>query len=288
MKKHWSLKPATSAVLAGALLGCAFVVNAALPVAAGGPSTCSFSGGEVRVELEQDDSSGTLTLDNLGVAILYNDDGPPAAAEPCETATVSNTNKIVVEDVSDGGSSGIILDLLNGPFADGGAEIPIEIDLGSGPLDTFAVLGSTGADFWTFGSEGANLQQDSAAEIEFVRQPDLGLGSLRGGNDRACANGGRGTEITSQLTWLFSGGADDDRLCGGFVTDQLLGETGSDVLRGNGGIDTLKGGKDGDRLFGNASNDVLYGNEGSDELNGGPGSDVCKGGAGNDQKTHCE
>ncbi len=285
-------------------VGSALVV-ALLPTplrAEEGASTCAYDGSAVRVELLEDDSGGRLLVDAATDAILYDDETPappppllPPPPAPCGGATTANTDRIVVKDTSPRhrrtdlqGSSGILLDVSQGHFADGDAEIPIKIDLGTGVLDTFGVIGGDGRDFWTFGVTRANLQNDSAGEIEFVRQPDLGLGVTGGGSDRACSDGGNGTGRTALMEWALVGGAGGDTLCGGLLSDRLIGKAGDDRLRGNGGQDVLKGGGESDHMVGNGSNDTLLGNKGGDHMVGGPGFDRCKGGLGPDREKRSE
>ena len=267
-----------------------FASNAA-PAGAGepGPSTCTFTpGGEVIVELMEEDSSGVLSR-NAGGVILYDDESdPPTPPAPCGPATVVTTNLISIRDTSDDGSTGIILDLREGPFANGANSIPIRVNLAGGPLDTFGVVGADDADTWTFGFDKANLQDDGDAELRFVSSPDFGFASGRGGIDRICASGRRGTGGPSRVGWVFEGGDRADKICGGRDTDRLIGDDGDDTLKGNGGGDTLKGGRGDDRVQGGWSSDLLFGNKGVDGLNGGPGFDGCKGGPGGDIKARCE
>lgn len=271
------------------LLLAATSVAFALPAGtagAGGTSSCTFTGGEVKVTLQQDDSSGILSRNALGV-IEYSD-GTTPDPEPCGTATVVTTDRITIEDTSNGGSTGIILDIRGGHFADGGNEIPIIVDLGAGNLDSFGVIGGTGNDRWTFGTTKGNLQNDDQGEIEFESLPDFGFGTPRGGNDNLCASGGEGTGNTSVIGWVFLGGEDDDRLCGSLVTDRLVGGGGNDLVRGKGGGDVIKGKAGNDRLRGNRGNDRLAGGAGGDNLKGGAGIDTCRGGSGGDHKRRCE
>ena len=253
-----------------------------------GASTCTFTGGEVLVDLQEDDSSGTLSRNGAGL-IFYDDESePPTPPAPCGPATTATTTSIKVEDTSDDGSTGIILDLTEGHFANGGNEIPIEIDLALGTLDVFGVVSGGGEDYWTFGFEKGNLQKDDEAELEFVKPPDFGFGATAGANDKACSNGGRGTGGPSQVGWVFSGGLGADTLCGGRSTDRILGQGGDDTVKGNGGGDTVRGGAGDDRVSGNSSSDILFGNRGGDGLNGGSGFDGCDGGPGGDTKRRCE
>ena len=276
--------------LTACLAACVLVVGGTTAVQAGepGPSTCTFSSGEVLVDLQEDGSSGILSRNVAGV-IMYDDEAePPTPPAPCGMATTATTTLIKVEDTGDDGSTGIILDLTEGHFANGGTEIPIEIDLARGPLDTLGLVGSTDADFWTFGFKKANLQEDQNAEVTFVAFPDFGFGAAEAGNDRVCANGRRGTGGASQIGWVFFGAGGSDVLCGGQDSDRIVGQAGNDKIKGNGSGDTLKGGAGADRIAGNSSSDLLAGGKGGDDLNGGPGFDGCNGGPGGDKKKRCE
>lgn len=274
--------------LAMVALASLFAPNAGSPAVAGEPgaSTCTFSGGEVTVELLEEGSSGILSRNAAGV-ILYDDESdPPTPPAPC--ATTLATSLIRIKDTSDDASTGIILDLREGQFANGGSPIPIKVNLARGPLDTFGVVGADNGDTLTFGFNKGNLQDDTNAELRFVSPPDFGFASGRGGIDRICSGGGRGTGGPSQVGWVFQGDDGADKICGGRDTDRLIGGDGDDTLLGNGGGDTLKGSRGDDRVKGGSSSDLLFGNKGVDGLNGGPGFDGCKGGPGGDIKARCE
>lgn len=233
----------------------------------------------MHVTLEQNGSDGLLRV-AAGV-ITFN-------ASNCGSATVLNTDSILIEDTTENGSTGITLDLSGGPFADGGDEIPITVDLGSGPFDAFLVLGTSGNDNWTFGLRDGNLQNDDDAEIGFKAFPDIGIALPDAGADRVCAHGGSGTGTPSLIRWTANGGEGADRLCGGNSGDTFVGGDQGDTMRGFGGGDTLRGKAGHDEIFGNKSSDLLKGGKGGDALDGGPSSDVCKGGPGADTKTNCE
>ena len=259
---------------------------------AGGNSSCTFSGGEVYVNLMQDDSSGILSRDAAGL-ILYQEEG--STAQPCGVATVLTTDLIKVEDTSSGGSTGIIFDLSEGSFTGGSGDIPVRIDLGSGTLDTFGLIGGSDPDVWTFGSNArgdsrGNLQSDASAEVKFLSEPDFGFGLSNGGADKACSlgSGARGIPGKSFMGWVWIGGADADVICGGLASDRLVGQAGDDRVRGGGGGDIVKGGADADRLKGGSSGDILRGSKGNDSLKGGAGFDRCSGGPGADQEARCE
>lgn len=257
-------------------------------------SKCTFSDGVVRVTLDRPRGTADATLERDETGAIFYIDG--SGRRPCGEATVLTTRRIKVEDVVKGGFTHFRLDISEGQFSFGDHEIPIRIDLGPSGYDTFMVYGGPANDFWTFGGARANLQRDSAAEIRFVNPPDVASGWSRGGADRICAGGGRGTGRASRVVWGLEAGARDDVLCGGGEEDHLLGADGDDVIRGRGASDVILGGTGDDLLFGNAGGDSLEGEEGSDEIrggqgddsfNGGRGPDVCDGGRGEIQR-NCE
>ena len=271
------------ALLGVVALGCSLVWLAYAPAAAA--TNCEFGAGVMRVRMTTGGSSATIQVDPVGgTLILVN--GESCGVLP--PATVLNTNVIRVIDTTAGKDTGVIVDLSGGEFANSGTEIRFEINLGAGDRDVFAVSGSSGPDYWTFGTGGANLQHDNEAEIEFVRRPDFGIAAAREGPDRACANGGRGTGATTFFSWFMSGGASGDRVCGGSVIDLVVGGNGNDILRGFRSGDRLNGSAGDDRLFGARGIDLLRGQNGNDFLDGGSSVDTCRGGAGFDTRLHCE
>ena len=244
---------------------------------------CEFNGGEMRITMTSDGSSARLSL--VGPTILVNE----STCGSVPFATTLNTDRINVKDTTARGDTGFVIDLSGGDFEDsGGDEIPMKVNLGAGNLDTFAVGGGSGDDFWTFGNTGANLQRDAEAEIAFVRPPDVGLAVPGDGADRACAGGGRGTGNGSFFSWIMSGGSDGDALCGGSNVDRISGGAGPDRLRGSRSGDRLNGDAGNDRLFGSSGIDELRGHAGKDLLDGGANPDTCRGGKGRDTLRRCE
>ena len=257
-------------------------------------SRCTFSDGVVQVKLDRPRGTADATLKRRGNGKIYYTDG--SGRRQCGGATVSNTKLITVEDVAKRTSTHFRLDISEGHFARGKNEIPIRIDLGPSGYDSFIVYGGRQRDHWTFGRAGANLQRDHTAEIVFANPPDTASAWTRGGVDRVCASGGRGTGRASLVWWIIEGGARDDTLCGGGEEDLLVGADGDDTLRGRGESDHIDGSAGRDHLYGNAGEDFLEGEEGGDELvggaaedsfNGGPAFDRCDG-RGDEIERNCE
>jgi Ca2+-binding RTX toxin-like protein len=257
-------------------IGC--LTCLALTPAQAQDETCTFENNKAKVRLLDDDSSAVLSV--VGAAITMN-------GNPCTGATLVTTTEINVRDTSNGGSTGIIIDLSGGHFSNGGNEIPIVIDLRTGTRDTFAVAGESGNDFFTLGADGANLQQDNEGEISFQSSPDIGFIVPQDGADTVSAKGGEGTGNKSFIVWAMSGGKGPDELKGGGGSDFISGSAGADDLVGDLGNDVLRGRGGNDRLAGKSGNDRLFGNNGNDTLLGGPGIDDCEGGAGDDDLTSC-
>jgi Ca2+-binding RTX toxin-like protein len=110
--------------------------------------------------------------------------------------------------------------------------------------------------------------------------------------------GGRdGFENNSFVPAYINGGADGDRLIGGYAYDVIVGEGGDDLIKDNSLRATanwdnyLYGGPGNDQIIGSDANDVVYAGEGNDQIGGGnaidaiygeDGDDLIEGGNGND------
>jgi Ca2+-binding RTX toxin-like protein len=269
MKRHQGM-----AVLSVALASFALAV----PAWGGAQTTCTYQGGIVRVRLLDDGSSSVIA--RTGAAITENGD-------LCGAATILNTNEINVRDMSNGGSTSFLIDLSGGDFSNGVNDISFQINLRTGTRDVFGVAGSDNTDFMTFGRDGANLQNDATAEVEFLSTPDLGIAAGRRGGDRICAKGDNGTGASSNVVWGIVASYGADVVCGGDSFDLISGGPGPDRIAGGAGPDNVRGNGGADRLAGQRAPDSLYGGAGDDELHGGGGRDLCRGGPGDDVENGC-
>jgi Ca2+-binding RTX toxin-like protein len=218
-------------------------------------------------------SGGAATLVAVGGEIRFG--GAPVN---CGTATVTNTDSIVVNGVA-GSSERLTIDLSGGPFAPGAtaegtgvSEVEISLLLGDA-ADLVTVSGSTGSDTVTVGAGGIAFTADGDADVTVSPLPAtielLGLG----GDDTLNGRGGFGVGAPFPNALVADGGDGADTIDGG---------SGADTLRGGGAADTLSGREGGDLLEGGDGNDSLAGNGGNDELVGGSGSDALIGGDADD------
>ncbi|MEX0297814.1 MAG: hypothetical protein AB3N28_02000 [Kordiimonas sp.] len=88
--------------------------------------------------------------------------------------------------------------------------------------------------------------------------------------------------IGGKLKDSIFGKGGDDLVIGRSANDIILGGEGNDEIRGGAGSDEIRGGKDSDSLNGGIGDDFLYGGAGDDVLYGNEGSDALKGKKGND------
>ena len=284
-----------------------------VPSAAAASSTCSFDGPSATVTVEVTSGGESPTLRNSGGDITLN-------AAPCGSATVTNTDTIVVWDLSPGGDTTLTLALASGAFAPGltdepgwSDEIEIEAHLGDGDADAVVV---TGGNVWnnafTAGAGGVNL---NAAEGGVGVDADLTLTGVElltldgwGGNNTISAAGGDGTGAPYPGAVTLVSGDGNDVLRGGDGDDTLLGGAGDDTLSGGAGADFLVGGSGSDTVdysartedlmlsIGDGPNDgaagegddidasveILVGGQGNDTLIGSAAPETLRGGPGAD------
>lgn len=189
-------------------------------------------GGDDRVEITQDPTSGEVTVDVNGEQ---------------HTFTREEANILVV-------SSGDGDDFVN---TDDGVTSNLSFDGGEG--DDF-IIGGAGhdrmeggaGDDLLFGGEGRDYIHGASGE-DFVRGEE--------GND--VLYGGNATDD------MF-GGAGDDYMDAGKGDDAVYGGTGDDVLSGGLGDDMLEGG-DGGTVGSQSGSDVFYAGRGTDRVIGGSG-----------------
>lgn len=263
-----------------------------------------------------DEPTGVLQVSLVGSApaVLSRDaDAITLDAVACGTATVANTDTILVAGTGQGQPDDFTVDLANGPFApglsaetDGGdPEIEIAVDLPGGGI--LSIAGGTSDDVFTLGSGGANLNVGEAVDDADVTLTG-GTWALLGheGSDTVSVAGGKGTGSPA-VSASVDGGAGDDTVqgaAGGSVLDggdgldtidysaassvqaDLSAETGQPATGGPAdtllGFEDLVGTPGNDRLVGNSTDNLLAGGAGDDALDGRGGNDVLNGGQGRD------
>lgn len=284
-------------MLAAAVL---ILAVAGLAPPASGAVTCAFNAPTVTVDVGSGD---TATMSRAGDAIEVN-------GAPCDTATVTTTDTIVVN--SSGVPNLIAIDLSGGPFepgaideGDGSSEIEFTVNPSSA---AFRVVGSPADDHVTAGANGLNLNAAEASadlDVTVAGAPTITLEG-GGGADALSMAGGGGTGAALPGATLL-GQAGDDTLLGGIgggtldgadgtdtadyagATQLLLADLGSGVVtHAGGGVDLLvavenvTGSPGNDTIIGDAGANVLRGADGADVLDGNGGDDTTDGGAGSD------
>lgn len=268
-------------------------------------ATCGFDPGTATATVQVGDGESPL-LGRSGDAITL--DGAP-----CDMATVSNTDAIVVN--ATGTPTSISIDLGGGDFApglsaesDGGSpEIEFTINLPAG-TPTLGVIGGEGDDTVVVGTGGINLNAAEPVgdadvviigQVVIVLEGNDGSDVLSGGEDDDRIGGGPGNDVLEggpgTDTVLFgpvdagvevdlrdgtAQGEGNDSLAG---FENVMGTKHADTLHGDQGSNKLAGGAGRDMLFADNGADVLRGGPGNDELNGQSGNDGLIGGSGSDQ-----
>lgn len=273
--------------------------------AATAQATCTF-----------DEPTGVLQVSLVGgaAAVLARaTDAITLDGVACGTATVTNTDTILVTGTGAGQPDDLTLDLAGGPFApgltaetDGGEpEIEISADLpGGGDL---RIGGADGNDVITLGAGGANLNADEAVGDADVTLTGPAVWSVEGraGDDTISLAGGAGTgEATAGVS--VHGGVGDDTVIDTVGGSTIDGGEGSDTIdystaqqvrvdlstgsgRPGGGledslisVEDVVGTPGADRLVGGDGANALSGGDGDDLLDGGKGADSLNGGQGSD------
>ena len=199
----------------------------------------------------------------------------------CGTATVTNTDSIVVNGVA-ASVEHVTIDLSGGLFAPGAtpestgtSEIELSLLLGDAS-DLVTVRGSSAADRVAIGTSGIAFTTDGDADATMSPLPAaievLGLG----GADIVTGRGGTGAGASYPNALVVDGGDENDTIDGGAGGDDISGGGGNDTLSGREGADTVDGGAGNDSVAGNDGNDELIGGAGSDTLLGGEQDDVLR------------
>ncbi len=280
----------------------------AVPAAAD-TAACSYDPGTLTVSVTVKDTDALPTsVSASGASIL-------AGASPCGSATVTNTDSILVgaAQPKDDERVHITHDFTPG-FTDepgGSDEIEIVVDLRSGTGDVLGIAfaADTAPRAYVVGGSQINLNAaegdgvDADVTLDGVEEIVLS-GAL--GDDLLSGAGGAGTpEKPTGIDLRIDGLGGNDVLIGGDGFDHLVGSDGDDVLvnpdgtadggqgkdriaAGPGDDTAVEGGLGNDRLKGQRGDDRLSGGSGKDVLAGGPGFDICIGGPGDDTFRGCE
>lgn len=240
-------------------------VAAAVPSTADAVVSCDFDAAQKRLDVTLSASGNHASIQrdgaNIRVAGSVCPDGDKLAA-------VTNVDKVVVKDTSNGDTSVAIM-TGTGAFApgataegDGKSEIEFEIDGGSSLEDSLSLVGGSANDAWVLGKtatgSGVNLnpadenQDDVDVETKLVNTITAAPGD---GDDSVSGAGAAPFDGPLAIPMTIFGGDNDDTLVGGSGSDLIEGWTGTNSLRGGLGDDTLRG---------HTGQDVLDGDDGID------------------------
>ncbi|MGZ8596548.1 MAG: calcium-binding protein, partial [Actinomycetota bacterium] len=276
----------------------------AAPVATA-QSTCLF-----------DEPTGVLQVSLVGSApsvIARETDAITLDAVACGTATVANTEMILVTGTGQGQPDDLTLDLAGGPFApgrspetDGGdPEIEIVVDLPGG--GSLTIAGDANDDVITLGGAGANLNVGEAVgDVDVALTGGAFVLAGHEGSDTLSLAGGDGIGGPAAAATV-EGGVGDDTVAGAGGGSTLDGGEGidtvdysaatavwADLSSGIGlpaagdqpdtlvGFENVIGSPGDDRLVGNGGGNLLASGVGDDALEGRAGDDVLNGGEGQD------
>jgi Ca2+-binding RTX toxin-like protein len=177
--------------------------------------------------------------------------------------TTTTTAKIVVNGST--GDNKLLIDYSNGYFGLGtnavaasNTHIAVDLKGTSGGVDQVALLGTSSADIWSFGSQGGNVNgggTDKFVDVTVVGITDLKL-STGAGDDIITGQNSNIAAATTAFTLPMTvfAGNDNDRLTSGATLSGILTNT----LDGGGGNDTF----------------VQQANKAADLISGGAGIDV--------------
>jgi hypothetical protein len=263
-------------------------------------ATCSYdaSTGTVTDQLAAYDTD-TLYVGSTGTI-------ESSATGTCGTATVKNTNRIVVNGDPLGAESFTVSEY-NGLFQHPkgpkkSRDIPISVDLGGADpnffsSDTLTVEGSPSGDTIAVGTAGVSWNTNGTLDVAIAHDPQLTVDGLLG-NDTITAQGGYGSGTAyASLNQLRLFGVSERGSGAIGETSTITGRDGRDYIVGGGtGLQTLTGLGGDDALFasngyfaggpakidGGAGNDSLGGDDYADTLAGGAGDDYITGGGGDD------
>jgi hypothetical protein len=290
-----------------------------VPAARAGTPLCAFDEAtgvvHVHVPLQTSFPQAPVVLAREGDTIVV--DGTP-----CGTATVTTTERILVDAEQDERTSHLFdIDLSGGPFApgrsdegDGSSEIEIRVDMGPSLSDEVTIRGSDGPDVVVLRRTAVNLDaapddrpdlrllglHDSASvdsSLVYIDRLSMQLGA---GDDRVDVDA-RGSKapmevfvatkagadrIAARYSWYLRvlGGRDDDTLWNGRSASLFAGPGDDDVSVGPRAWFTDASGGSGDDVFlGGPFGDSFAGGAGRDRMQGFGALDVFYGAGGADR-----
>lgn len=244
------------AAIVGALVG---LLAGAAPAGAA-TASCDYTASNHKLKIVLS-GSGTKTLSRAADGKIL------IGTFWCDSATVTNTDKIVV--LAGENSQFLTIDLANGGFKPGftneagsSDEIEISISLGGGSDDLY-IKGTDNSENIVVGKSSGfavlgrvNLNAGESTGVDADVTLIIGIEGVvvfgYGAADTISGGGGAGTGDAFASFMRIEGGNGPDDLTGSSVHDTIYGDAGLDVLKGLGGNDELDAtdGAGGDQIFG--------------------------------------
>lgn len=282
------------------LVAVVALVTAAVVAVGTGPAvaqaTCGF-----------DEPTGVVTITlaaNLPATVVRSGDTITLDGQACGTATVANTDQILVSGAGAGAEEDFTIDLSGGAFAPGktaetdpDGEIEFQVTLGDAA--TLLIAGGTGNDAITAGVAGVNTNAAEATDdpdVTITGSPTVSLSGRDGADTLSIAGGdGTGEGVTEAVV---DGGAGDDTLIGRLGGSTLTGGDGVDTLDYSGadtitanlstgvvqpGVGLVDFVGSSENVIGTSGDDAITGDGAANSLLGGDGDDVLDGGKGDDE-----
>jgi len=239
-------------------------------------SVCSYDASLHRVNVWDGSGDARMKITRKGQYIVV---ANGANVSYCSSyngvATVTNTDKIIVDGHASGVWDGFVIDQSNGELgpgftAEGDGKSEIEVVMRNKTGADVEVIGTPGADTVKFGGKNlVMLGNDSDIDANLISSTDgtalVASFEAKGGagNDYLSAAGGYGYSSFPPAAVGYAelaGGDGNDTLQGGDAFDKLFGQGNDDYLYAvGGGFDLVEGGTGFDRAVLDASD--AYGND---------------------------
>jgi hypothetical protein len=214
--------------------------------------TCTFATGTVTIEMSAASDGISIQRQDGGDNLEFSASGTPFTCSG-GTPTVNNTDLVKVTDTTVGANTFVQIFTGFGPFAPGltdepgtSDEIEFGLSLGDGLTDQLQFYGTdAGADRWTLGADGVNLnpRETTGIDVDFTLDGVDSTDQITGsGNDVIDGGGGEGTGGPFGIRMGVLGADGRDRITGSTVNDFIDADGSSpfaDVVNGGAGRDEL-------------------------------------------------
>ncbi len=254
---------ALAAALTGAAVG-------AVPAVASAATDCIYDP-VTRTATVTNDASGANKLPvRIEGPFIEVDSNRLCVSTGFDFATVTNTDRLVINEVVTNTRDGVTIDQSSGEFAPGftteadrHSEIEIVVRKAGGIASAgeTTIIGTPGNDVVRVARGSVSLQRDLKAGADLDEDTDLqlppGVITVLGGDGSDFLSGqAYGGRLPTLSNITLSGGTGDDTIFGGSSGDDLFGDAGNDTLRS---VDLATDNVIGGSGFDNAIHDKLDG-----------------------------